>query len=75
VKLAVVVQRYGQGVHGGTELHARYIAEHLVQRADLEVLTTCAVDDSTWANKLKSGVEKINGVQVRRFRVSRSRSE
>ena len=75
MKLAVVVQRYGQGVHGGTELHARYIAEHLAQRADVEVLTTCAVDDSTWANQLKSGVEKVDGVAVRRFRVSRSRSE
>lgn len=74
MKLAVVVQRYGEGVHGGTELHARYIAEHLTQHADVDVLTTCAVDDSTWANSLKSGVEKINGVQVRRFRVSKSRS-
>ena len=29
MKLAVVVQRYGQAVNGGAELHARYIAEHL----------------------------------------------
>ena len=75
MKLAVVVQRYGQGVHGGTELHARYIAEHLVQHADVDVLTTCAVDDSTWANTLKAGVEKMNGVHVRRFKVSKSRRE
>ncbi|HXD73110.1 MAG TPA: glycosyltransferase family 4 protein [Vicinamibacterales bacterium] len=75
MKLAVVVQRYGEGVHGGTELHARYIAEHLVQHAELEVLTTCARDERTWANGFKSGQEKINGVTVRRFRVSKSRSE
>ena len=31
VKLAVVVQRYGQAINGGAELHARYIAEHLAQ--------------------------------------------
>ena len=73
MKLAVVVQRYGLAIHGGTELHARYIAEHLAQHADVEVLTTCASDDRTWANAYKSGVEKINGVQVRRFRVSKSR--
>jgi glycosyltransferase involved in cell wall biosynthesis len=72
VKLAVVVQRYGQGVHGGTELHARYIAEHLAQHADVEVLTTCASDDRTWANDYKSGEDTINGVRVRRFR-SKSR--
>jgi len=73
VKLAVVVQRYGQDVHGGTELHARYIAEHLAQHAEVEVLTTCANDDTTWANHYKSGSETVNGVHVRRFRVSRSR--
>jgi glycosyltransferase involved in cell wall biosynthesis len=75
VKLAVVVQRYGQSVHGGTELHARYIAEHLAQHAEVEVLTTCASDDTTWANHYKSGTETIGGVRVRRFRVSKSRSE
>ena len=73
MKLAVVVQRYGLAIHGGTELHARYIAEHLAQHADVEVLTTCASDDRTWANEYKAGVETINGVRVRRFRVSRSR--
>jgi glycosyltransferase involved in cell wall biosynthesis len=75
VKLAVVVQRYGEGVHGGSELHARYIAEHLAEHADVEVLTTCARDDRTWANDFRTGQEKINGVTVRRFRVSKSRSE
>jgi len=74
VKLAVVVQRYGLAIHGGTELHARYIAEHLAQHADVEVLTTCASDDLTWANSYKAGTEKINSVAVRRFRVSKSRS-
>jgi len=74
VKLAVVVQRYGQGVHGGAELHARYIAEHLAHHTDVEVLTTCATDDVTWANAHKAGTEKINGVQVRRFRVSTASS-
>jgi glycosyltransferase involved in cell wall biosynthesis len=70
VKLAVVVQRYGPGVYGGAERHARYIAEHLAQHADVDVLTTCAANDMTWANEFAAGVETINGVQVRRFRVS-----
>jgi len=74
VKLAVVVQRYGLAIHGGTELHARYIAEHLAQHADVEVLTTCASDDRTWANDYKPGSGTINGVTVSRFRVSTSRS-
>ncbi len=74
MKLAVVVQRYGQGVHGGSERHARYIAEHLAQHADVEVLTTCARDDTTWANDFPAGTETLNGVQVRRFSVSKKPS-
>jgi glycosyltransferase involved in cell wall biosynthesis len=70
VKLAVVVQRYGPAIRGGTELHARYIAEHLVHHVEIEVLTTCASDDVTWANEYKAGSQRLNGVQVRRFRVS-----
>jgi glycosyltransferase involved in cell wall biosynthesis len=73
VKLAVVVQRYGQAINGGAELHARYIAEHLAKHAQVEVLTTCATDYVTWRNELEPGVETVNGVQVRRFRVKRER--
>jgi len=73
VKIAVVVQRYGQAINGGAELHARYIAEHLARHAEVEVLTTCATDYVTWRNELPSGVDEINGVPVRRFRVKRER--
>jgi glycosyltransferase involved in cell wall biosynthesis len=73
VKIAVVVQRYGSAVNGGAELHARYIAEHLARHADVEVLTTCATDYVTWRNELPAGVEPVNGVPVRRFRVKHER--
>ncbi|PWT81262.1 MAG: hexosyltransferase [Blastocatellia bacterium] len=73
MKLAVVVQRYGRAINGGAELHARYIAEHLAKHATVEVLTTCALDYVTWRNELAAGVEEINGVPVRRFRVNRER--
>ncbi len=73
MKLAVVVQRYGQAINGGAELHARYIAEHLAQHAEVNVLTTCASDYVTWKNALPAGVETVNGVSVRRFRVKRER--
>jgi glycosyltransferase involved in cell wall biosynthesis len=74
VKLAVVVQRYGQAINGGAELHARYIAEHLARHAEVEVLTTCATDYVTWRNELAPGVERVNGVAVRRFRVKHERN-
>ncbi len=73
MKLAVVVQRYGQAINGGAELHARYIAERLARHANVEVLTTCATDYVTWRNDLPAGVEQINGIPVRRFLVTHER--
>jgi glycosyltransferase involved in cell wall biosynthesis len=73
VKLAVVVQRYGQAINGGAELHARYIAEHLARHADVEVLTTCAADYVSWHNEWPVGLDRVNGVPVRRFHVEQER--
>ena len=73
MKLAIVVQRYGQAINGGAELHARYIAEHLARHADVEVVTTCATDYVTWRNELSAGVERVNNVSVRRFPVKHER--
>ena len=73
MKLGIVVQRYGLHINGGAELHARYIAEHLAKHADVEVLTTCAADYVTWRNVLPAGVEVVNGVAVRRFKVKHER--
>lgn len=73
MKLAIVVQRYGHAINGGAELHARYIAEHLARHAEVEVLTTCATDYVTWRNELPPGVEQVNQVPVRRFRVKHER--
>ena len=73
MKVAVVVQRYGTAINGGAELHARYVAEHLARHVSVEVLTTCAVDYVTWRNELPAGSEQINGLTVRRFRVSHER--
>ena len=73
MKLAIVVQRYGADINGGAELHARYVAERLSRHADVEVLTTCAHDYVTWRDEYPAGVERVNGVQVRRFPVDHER--
>ena len=73
MKIAVVVQRYGQAVNGGAELHARYVAERLARHGEVEVLTTCATDYVSWRNELQAGVERVNGVPVRRFPVKHER--
>ena len=74
MKLAVVVQRYGADLNGGAELHARYIAERLSRHADVEVLTTCARDYITWRNEIPAGIDSVNGLLVKRFKVSRERN-
>jgi glycosyltransferase involved in cell wall biosynthesis len=74
MKIAIVVQRYGADINGGAELHARYIAERLARYADVRVLTTCARDYLTWRNEFAPGVDRVNGIAVERFRVSRERN-
>jgi glycosyltransferase involved in cell wall biosynthesis len=74
MKVAVVVQRYGEEVIGGAELHARWIAQRLAQAHEVEVLTTCAVDYLTWENVYEPGPASVGGVRVRRFPVMRRRT-
>ena len=74
LKLAIVVQRYGNEINGGAEFHARLVAEELAKYYQVEVLTTCALDYVTWGNHYKQGVEDINGITVRRFKVRKERS-
>ena len=74
MKLAFVVQRYGAGIAGGSEMHCRQLAEHLATRHDITVLTTTARDYVTWENALPAGSSVENGVRVERFRVARPRN-
>jgi glycosyltransferase involved in cell wall biosynthesis len=73
VRIGFVVQRYGLEILGGAELHCRWIAEHLAERHDVEVLTTTATDYLSWKNVLPAGLTTVNGVRVRRFPVTRER--
>jgi glycosyltransferase involved in cell wall biosynthesis len=72
-RIAIVVQRYGADVNGGAEVAARWLAERLQARHDVHVLSTCAVDFTTWANVYEEGESKLNGVVVHRFPVDHPR--
>lgn len=72
-KVAIVNQRYGLEVNGGSEYYARILAEHLSGEYDIEVITTCARDYDTWENYYEEGMDKVNDIPVRRFKTDKPR--
>lgn len=73
-RIALINQRYGMEVNGGSEYYTRLIAEKLSKNFDVEVLTTTAIGYDTWENYYNEGIEEINGIKVRRFKVDRPRN-
>jgi len=74
MKIAFVIHRYAETIVGGSEFHCRRIAEELSARHAVEVLTTTAEDYVTWKESFAPGVETINGVTVRRFKIKNRRN-
>lgn len=72
-RIAIVVQRYGQEVNGGAEDAARAIAENLMSLGEVHVITTCALDYTTWTPHYPSGTSVLNDVIVHRFPVDHTR--
>ncbi|MDQ6625854.1 MAG: glycosyltransferase family 4 protein [Verrucomicrobiota bacterium] len=73
MKVAFVVQRCGVEVVGGAESLCLQVAQHMSKYWQVEILTTCALDYTTWANHFPSGIGKIGDVAVRRFPVEKER--
>ncbi len=74
-KICFVIQRYGLEINGGAETYCRELAERLLDRYDVSVFTTCAIDYMTWANQYPAGPCEINGVKVYRFPVDNPRRQ
>ena len=67
MKIAIVIQRYGTEITGGSEHLCRMIAERFASRHEVDVLTTCAKDYISWKNEYPQGKSVINDVHVYRF--------
>jgi glycosyltransferase involved in cell wall biosynthesis len=74
VRILVVVQRYGAEVVGGSESHARVVAQRLAMINEVEVATTNALDYWSWAPHFPPGESMDRSVRVRRFAVTGPRS-
>ena len=74
-RIALVNQRYGLEVNGGSEYYTRLIAERLTRKYEVDVLTSRALSYETWTNYYTAKKETINGVTVRRFPVKKERNE
>ena len=72
-RIAVVNQRYGDDVNGGSEVYARKLAEHLTKYYKVDFLTSDAFDYVTWKPQECADVEDKGGLTVRRFHVAGQR--
>ncbi|HPQ39107.1 MAG TPA: glycosyltransferase family 4 protein [bacterium] len=75
MKLICVIQRYGDEIVGGAELHCRLIAAHLAKDHSVEIVTTCALNYLTWENVYPSGTSMSGGLPVHRFPAVRHRPD
>ena len=73
MKIAMVIQRFGESVNGGAETYCRELALHLKESHDIEVITTTAEDYTTWAPYFEKGIEEYKGIIIRRFNTDFSR--
>jgi len=73
-KVAFIVQRCGVEVNGGSELLCLKLAQRMAQFWAIEILTTCALDYTTWEDYYTPGLTEISGVTARRFSVSQPRN-
>ena len=73
MKIAFVVQRCGDKVLGGAEALTLQVGRKLSEKIDVEILTTRAIDASTWKDHYPEGIENIGNLKIRRFSVDHNR--
>jgi len=72
MKFAFITPRYGADISSGPEHACRLLAEHVSERHEVDVITTCGRDPLTWENEYSEGSDRVRGVLVRRFAVNQT---
>lgn len=66
-KIAIVIQRFGHGINGGAEVHAKQIADLLKADFDITVLTSCAEEYTTWEPVYTAGPLTEDNIKIVRI--------
>lgn len=66
-RIAIVVQRFGEGITGGAELHAQRLVEVLHPHYAIDVLTSCARSHRTWQPQWEPGITEHATHRLLRF--------
>ncbi len=67
MKIAVVIQRFGEDIVGGSEYYALRLLEKLSNYHDITVYTTKAKNYTTWKNEYSESFSSIGKIKVKRF--------
>ncbi len=75
MKVALVVQRFGEDIIGGAESHCLQLALHLKDMLGwkIHVYTTTAFSYQTWSDFYPEGADNVQGIAVYRYKASISR--
>jgi glycosyltransferase involved in cell wall biosynthesis len=70
LRVAIVVQRFGDEIIGGAEAHAKMVADRLYRAFawDITVLTTTSKDYKTWGSAHPEGLSDDGLMRIMRFR-------
>ena len=70
MKIAVVLQRYGEEILGGVEIHAQLVIDRLINdlSCEVDVVTTTAKSHLTWDNEYCEGITSVkDGLRIIRY--------
>ncbi len=73
-RIALINQRYGKEVNGGSEYYTMQMAQRFKEKYHVDVLTSKALTYDKWEDYYGHDVEVLDGITIRRFGVKKKRN-